>query len=151
MNDPTAQNKSLVKIWCKTITNVVSVGKVAGRMSRCVTKRVEKQQIKSLQGRREQGSVDEAAGSQIWPLPFRETATFASLWDAASLAWCNACGHHRSRPPCLCCLFAPVLETQMQAAGASHFPDYLLPEEAHIRVSHQKLSQPAVQCGCGSP
>ncbi|CAO2639923.1 Sodium-dependent phosphate transport protein 2B [Lemmus lemmus] len=30
MNDPAAQNKSLIKIWCKTITNVVSVsGQVA--------------------------------------------------------------------------------------------------------------------------
>lgn len=33
MSDPAAQNKSLIKIWCKTVTNVVSVrnvGQAAG-------------------------------------------------------------------------------------------------------------------------
>lgn len=29
MNDAAAQNKSLVKIWCKTLTNVVSVRNIA--------------------------------------------------------------------------------------------------------------------------
>lgn len=145
MNDPAAHNQSLVKIWCKTITNVVSISSVVGQV---VGDRLVSMPPEGLESSKSKVSGGKKRLLGVYLVTsFQDTTTFALLLGAHSLAWDNV--SHR-RLTCFCCLSALVLETVKSVshstnAGSRDISTLQLPEEAHILwLSNRKLTCCAV-------